>query len=327
MKIVNRLDLGGPCLRAAFLEDAACFLAVDGRLHVQQGDARREVLLHDGDVLSATLKGPEGRRTALLTAGEDGRVVLSGPHGVSTCVASVPNKWVTALAAGPDDSLAYACGRTVWLQDGAGRAVSRTLDRPLESLRFSRDGRVLAAGLYDGVTLLSSQSDDTTVLPLKGVPVRLTFSAGDRFLLAATRDAVLHGWRLDTGRHFRMVGYPRPIASWSWTGDGLWLATDGSAGAVLWPFDGEDGPIGSAPHALSDRPEGVVSAIACHPVQPWLAVGYADGLMVLESRDGDVRRTLGQASRDPVTVLEWDAQGARLAYATSGGPCGVIGMG
>ena len=69
MKIVNRLDLGGPCLRAAFLEDAACFLAVDGRLHVQQGDARREVLLHDGDVLSATLKGPEGRRTALLTAG------------------------------------------------------------------------------------------------------------------------------------------------------------------------------------------------------------------------------------------------------------------
>ncbi|MFJ0888280.1 hypothetical protein WLV03_20145, partial [Bordetella bronchiseptica] len=79
MKMLNRLDLGVPCLRAGFAGEQAFFLAMDGRLHVQQGDQRRVVALHDGDVLSACAAPGQADAAAwLLSAGEDGRVMRAG---------------------------------------------------------------------------------------------------------------------------------------------------------------------------------------------------------------------------------------------------------
>lgn len=326
MKMLNRLDLGVPCLRAGFAGEQAYFLAMDGRLHVQHDDQRRVVALHDGDVLSAcAAPGEPGAAAWLLSAGEDGRVMRAGA-GEPDCVASVPNKWVTALAVAADGALAYASGRTVWLAGRDGEPPALPQERPVQALRFSHGGRWLAVAGYDGLTLYDRQAGgEPQHLSWKGMPTRVAFSPDDRFVLVATRDAVLHGWRLDTLRHFRMVGYPRAVGSWSWLAGGQWLVTDGSAGAVLWPFEGEEGPIGSTPLALGERPDGEVSAVACHPARPWVAVGYADGLMVLESTDGALRRILGQAGRDRVACLAWDRAGARLAYGTPSGACGVIG--
>ena len=81
-------------------------------------------------------------------------------------------------------------------------------------------------------------------------------------------------WRVVDAKHMRMSGYSARVRSFAWTAGGKWLATSGSEQLVLWPFQGKDGPMGKQPKmfaAFAVR----VTAIACHPKQEVVAVGYA----------------------------------------------------
>jgi hypothetical protein len=40
----------------------------------------------------------------------------------------------------------------------------------------------------------------------------------------------------------RMSGYPSKTRSFSWSGDGKWLATSGAEAAIIWPFESKEGP-------------------------------------------------------------------------------------
>ncbi|MGE4336146.1 MAG: WD40 repeat domain-containing protein [Pigmentiphaga sp.] len=324
MKILSHRDFGEPCLHVGFLNGVACVLTVDGRLSVLQGDVWSERSLQGGDIL-AVCPEPASSGAGLLTASEDGRVLRVAPDGVITCLAQRPQGWITALAAGPGGQFAYGSSRTAWWRRRSGDERELSQVRPVEALAFSRDGGTLAIGLYDGLLLQSERNEDPLELPWKGVPTRIAFAPDDRFVLLACRDAVLHGWRRDTGRHFRMVGYSRPITDWSWSDTGVWLATDASRGAVLWSFAEEDGPIGQSGLVLGDREENDVTAVACHPGQEWVAVAYGDGLLVLESLAGDVRRVIGRAGREAVSCLAWHPDGSGLIYGTVSGTCGLLG--
>ena len=94
------------------------------------------------------------------------------------------------------------------------------------------------------------------------------------------QEPTLHGWRLADAKHMRMSGYSARVRSLVWTADGDFLATSGSEQLILWPFDGKDGPMGRQPKLLARSPARV-SVVACHPRQPVVAVGYADGAVVL----------------------------------------------
>jgi hypothetical protein len=69
-----------------------------------------------------------------------------------------------------------------------------------------------------------------------------------------------------------------------------------------------------------------VSMVACHPKQPVVATGYADGLVLLvRSADGAevvARRPGGSA----VTAREWDRECERLGFGTVDGEAGVVSL-
>ncbi|MGO7917527.1 hypothetical protein ACC702_40105, partial [Rhizobium ruizarguesonis] len=44
-------------------------------------------------------------------------------------------------------------------------------------------------------------------------------------------------------RHMRMTGYPSKVKSLSWSVKGNWLASSGAPAAIVWPFQGKDGPM------------------------------------------------------------------------------------
>ena len=78
----------------------------------------------------------------------------------------------------------------------------------------------------------------------------------------------------------RMSGYSARVRSLGWTPGGKWLATSGSNQLVLWPFQAKDGPMGKQPqHRGADG--AAVEVVACHPKQDVVAVGYADGFVLL----------------------------------------------
>jgi hypothetical protein len=114
------------------------------------------------------------------------------------------------------------------------------------------------------------------------------------------------------------------VKSWSWSVKGKFLATSGAPAAILWPFSGKDGPMGKAPLELGTRGDSMVTAVACHPVEDMLAIGYQDG-MILAVRFSDSREAvLRRAGASPVRTMGWDGKGARLAFGSEGGEAGVI---
>src|SRR4029079_17913988 len=113
------------------------------------------------------------------------------------------------------------------------------------------------------------------------------------FLVTTMQENALHGWKLDSkagaeARHMRMTGYPAKVKSLSWSAKGKWLASSGAPAAIVWPFQGKDGPMGKAPLELGTRGNMMVTCVACHPSDDIVAIGYQDG-MVLAARFVDAK--------------------------------------
>jgi hypothetical protein len=115
------------------------------------------------------------------------------------------------------------------------------------------------------------------------------------------------------------------VRSLGWTADGEYLATSGSEQLILWPFAGKDGPMGKQPRLLAAW-QARVSAVACHPRQPVVAVGYADGTVLLVRVDDGALIVAKPQGTAPVTALGWDAGGQTLGFGTEAGEAGVLGF-
>ena len=94
------------------------------------------------------------------------------------------------------------------------------------------------------------------------------------------QESALHGWRLPDKIDLRMEGYPAKTRSFSWDKRGRWLATSGANAAIVWPFVGKLGPQGKTPLQPGER-QALVTAVAFHPNEEVLAIGYADGAAIL----------------------------------------------
>ena len=106
---------------------------------------------------------------------------------------------------------------------------------------------------------------------------------------------------------------------------GKWLATSGSTQLILWPFQGKDGPMGKAPRILAPT-EAQVEAVACHPKQEVVAVGYADGLVLLVRVEDGAEVLARKPDTTAVSALAWSASGDRLAFGTEAGAAGIVDL-
>ena len=75
-------------------------------------------------------------------------------------------------------------------------------------------------------------------------------------------------------------------------------------------------------------PSGVrVAVVACHPKQEVVAVGYADGIVLLVRIDDGAEVLASKPGDAPVTALAWSADGTLLAFGTESGEAGVLDLG
>ena len=137
---------------------------------------------------------------------------------------------------------------------------------------------------------------------------------------------MLHGWRLADGKDMRMSGYGARVRSLGWTVGGKWLATSGSTQLILWPFQGKDGPMGKTPRILAPT-EAQADVVACHPKQEVVAVGYADGLVLIVRIDDGAEVLARKPAGAPISALAWSPTGSMLAVGTEDGDAGVIDLG
>ncbi|MFC5385054.1 WD40 repeat domain-containing protein [Aquamicrobium segne] len=320
MPTIAPLDLDGHCMAAVFLADVPHFVLADGSIH-RLDHGHKSTQANDG--LLCTFHDRANDR--LITGGEDGKIFAVKPGGEVEELAQAGRKWITSVAAGPQGALAYATGRSAFVRFADGKVKEFAHPRSVEGVSFAPKGMRIGVARYNGATLHFAATEGTPVeLEWAGAHTGITFSPDGNFLVTTMQENALHGWKLADGKHMRMTGYPAKVKSLSWAPKGRWLASSGAPAAIIWPFQGKDGPMGKAPLELGTRGDAMVTCVSCHPGQDIAAIGYNDG-MVLAARFADSREVLlRRGGKGAITSMAWDKKERRIAFGSDAGDCGVI---
>jgi WD40 repeat protein len=248
--------------------------------------------------------------------------------GASTVIASdAKRRWVDHVAIGPGGALAWSVGKQAFVRDGKGAEQSFDASSTVGGLVFMPKGFRLAIAHYNGATLwFPNAKAAPEKLEWKGSHRSITVSPDGRFLITSMQEPTLHGWRIVDRKDLRMSGYGSRVNSLDWSADGKWLATSGSTQLILWPFQSKDGPMGKTPQLWAPM-EALVQVVACHPRESIVAVGYADGLILLVRTDDGAEILARKPGDAPVTALAWSADGKLMAFATETGEAGIVDLG
>jgi FOG: WD40 repeat len=317
---ITPVPVSGYVVHAGFLGDTPVFADGTGRL--ARGTAGEAVAVHAGAVLTAA-EALDGK--ALVTGGDDGRLMRTKATGEPELLAERPRKWLDQVACGPNGTVAFASGRTVWVLDGKAQH-ELTRPRAVGGLAFFPKGLRLAISGYNGVGLwFPGTAGAVQELEWKGAHLAVTLSPDGRNVVTAMQEPSLHGWRIADGQHMRMSGYPTKVRSMSWSVKGRYLLTAGASASVGWPFHFKDGPMGKQPLELGARQE-LVTRVACHPKEEIVALGYSDGMILLVRFSDGEEVLLRRPDDGPVSALGWSPSGLELAFGTEAGTAGVVDL-
>jgi WD40 repeat protein len=314
------LQLDAYVTACLFDEDGqAVFALGDGQVRWERG-ARQSA--HDGAALAA-VRHPTA--PGMLTGGDDGRLVWSRPDGVQL-LAEAKGRWIESISAQPGASLvAYGAGREARVIDLADAGFSRVFAHERSVADVALDGRArrLAVATYGGAALWYARiaEQQPAMLRWAGSHIGVLFSPDGKFLMSSMQENALHGWRLSDARDMRMGGYPAKVRSLVFLNGGKMLATAGAPGVVIWPFAGNDGPMGKQAMEIGFDETALVTRVAAEPEGKLLSVGLNDGRVwvsdVASGRRAEIRTETGP----PITALA--LAGGRVAWGDEEGGAGV----
>jgi WD40 repeat protein len=320
---VKPVAAGAPVVAVHFLKDrAALVLGEEALLFVAADGSEQRVPVHGGGILAAVSDG-----TRIVTGGDDSKVVATNAKGESETLATdAKHRWIDRVAPGPDGAVAWSAGKQAFVRGAKGEVKSLDLPSSAGGLAFSPKGLRVAIAHYGGVTLwFPNAVAAPETFAWKGSHLDVTFSPDGRFLVTAMQEATLHGWRLADAKDMRMSGYSGKVRSMAWTAGGKGLATSGSEQLILWPFGSKDGPMGKQPRMLAPYQRRAV-AVACHPTQEIVAVGFEDGLIMLCRIEDGAEILAKKPGSAPVSAMAWSADGAKLAFGTEDGEAGIADL-
>jgi WD40 repeat protein len=265
-----------------------------------------------------------------LSGGDDGRLVRIDASGAITALLQAPGREIESVAVSRAGRLrAIGLGKEVRLLDATGAEIARTNDHPstVTGLAFNPKGKRLAASHYNGATLwwAGSVGRNPKRLAWRGSHIGLSWSPDGDYLVTATQERGLHGWRLRDGADMAMSGYAAKIRSLAWMTKPPYLLTSGAEAAIAWPFAGA-GPMGKRPVELGTKAGTLVTAVVTASGHAIAAIGYEDGEVCLADLANRELVGIKPAGGGAVTMLAWSADDARLAAGTEGGEASVIDL-
>lgn len=319
----RRLAIGAGATAVHWVGDEAMFALSDGHVFAapREGETRR-IATHDGVILSAALH-PDGKR--LVTGGDDGRLKAVAPDGSVETLAEL-RKWIDHLAASAASGVIVAGVGKEAIVFKSDRETHRFLyPSTIGGLALDAKGRRLAVSHYGGATirLVLAADDKGNALSWAGSHLALTISPEGDYVITGMQENALHGWRLPDKTDLRMDGYPSKTKSFSWDKRGRWLATSGANAAIVWPFVGKLGPQGKPPMQPGER-DAVVSAVAFHPTDEVLAIGYSDGAALVVRLTDQMGMELDEPGEGAVSAMAWSPDGKHIALADEAGRGAII---
>jgi WD40 repeat protein len=304
-----------------FLSFTAVFVEAEAVLVlVPPAGGEQRLRVHGGGILCSADDG-----TRVVTGGDDGQVIATDAAGQSTVIATDPKRrWIDRVAIGPDGAVAWSAGKTAFVKTAKGEERHIEVPSTVGGLAFAPKGFRLAVAHYNGASLwFPNATAAPEALDWKGSHLGVTFSPDGKFLVTTMQEPTLHGWRIVDRKHMRMAGYAAKVRSIDWSAGGRWLATGGSEQLILWPFQSKDGPMGKSPRMLAPT-QSRVAAVACHPSQDVVAVGFEDGLVLLVRIEDGAEIIARRPGAAAVSALAWEPAGRMVAFGTEDGEAGIV---
>ncbi len=246
---------------------------------------------HDGPATGCVVY-PDGNTVA--TVGEDGLVRVwdiawrrmlksfAPMIGPVHAIAISPDGKTLALGGKPilatlDKALVYLLDSKTGMRKGTVHNHATTI----ESIRFSPDGRLIAAGsryepvqlsTIDGKKLTSFSSDSRNGL--------IAFSPDSKLLATSVRKTEVYIWDCETGEHIDDVGLPGAIGSINWSSIGDYFVVSEKFGPKIVVFDAEDRePLDFLQFSTQDAH--AVAVIAISGDGQAITAGDADGKLIV----------------------------------------------
>ena len=309
---------------AHFDSSGAVFALGDGSVRFED---RSFDAVHDGAILCAVVH-PSG--DGLVTGGDDGRVIWSR-KGEAGVLATAKGQWIDSIDASAETRLiAFSAGKTLSVIDATDAGFRRDFqhERTVSGVAFDPKGRRIAASTYGGAWLWYARiaEQKPTKLAWAGSHTGVAFSPDGAFVVTTMQDAQLHGWRLKDAKNMRMGGYPSKIRSVAFMAKGRLLATSGAQGAVLWPFDSSNGPMGREASEIGFDDTTLVNLVASANPHSRLAAGLADGRVWVADPAGQGLNFIKAEKGAPIIALAMSPDATRVAWADEEGQAGVADL-
>lgn len=309
---------------AHFDSSGAVFALGDGSVRFED---RTFDAVHDGAILCAVVH-PSG--DGLVTGGDDGRVIWSR-KGEAGVLATAKGQWIDSIDASSETKLiAFSAGKTLSVIDATDAGFRRDFqhERTVSGVAFDPKGRRVAASTYGGAWLWYARiaEQKPTKLAWAGSHTGVAFSPDGAFVVTMMQDAQLHGWRLKDAKNMRMGGYPSKIRSVAFMAKGRLLATSGAQGAVLWPFDSSNGPMGREASEIGFDDTTLVNLVASANPHSRLAAGLADGRVWVADPAGQGLNFIKADKGAPIIALAMSPDATRVAWADEDGQAGVADL-
>lgn len=305
----------------------AIFALGDGTVRFEDGAV---VQAHPDAGALCAVAHPSGQ--GVVTGGDDGRLVWSRADGSTVVLAEAPGgRWIDAVDASSESGLiAFATGREARVVDAKDPKFLRVFphERAVASVALDPKGRRLACATYGGATLWFAriESQQPTWLKWAGAHTLCAFSPDGKFLITAMQENELHGWRLADSKTMRMGGYPAKTKSLAFVGKGLLMGSSGAQGAVVWPFRGNNGPMGENAAEIGFSEAGIVTRVAGAPNAFWLAGGTDDGRVWAAELRTTRHDALKSEKGAPITALAMSVDARRVAWGDEDGQAGVFDL-
>lgn len=231
--------------------------------------------------------------------------------------------------------LAIAAGKKISIINLKTNAIDYdfTLENHINSLDFDLKGENLSVGHAKGISVLDlKNSEPPFEFKANGGVFASIFAPDMRFLIAATGEPSLIGWRLTDGTAFRMSGYPQKPTTLEWINNGEALATSGGPFALVWPFIDKDGPMGKNALTIDTRRQ-IVNKIAVSGFK--IALGFNDGAVGVADVHSQLSKHIGgidenlETSTDPrdgqerISSIAINKRGNLVAWVSESGKWGI----
>ena len=301
-----------------------CFALGDGtaRIVALADGAAKEVTLTEGGILALS---PDMDNEAWLAGLDDGRLVRLGADGDVTELAKHPGKWIEQVTSSASGFRAYGAGKDAFVGDATGFGPARAHPSTVAGVAIDPKGKRLAVAHYGGVSLwwINSTESKPKLLPWKGSHISVSWAPDGGYVMTATQENDLHGWRLPAASDIRMSGYPQKVKALAWSTKPYFLATSGADQIICWPFSGP-GPSGKPPVEFGGRGTQVITRVACHPQGDGIAAGYDTGEVSIGRISWRRVALAREATKAEVTALTWSPDGKFIAAGDDDGHMTVM---